>query len=229
LAEQNKSERILFWTGSILAIIVSLFTIWDKVLAPEPAKIITEFTVTKENEIRIAPEAESLEADWTKPFPVPIRIKNIGGKTAKNAVLRILHDRNFQIHSNIPDANVQFLYDRYGGRFMSTIPLGDIHPGQSVELGSNLFAIAENTMEFTVDLKPSTNNPEPKTTLTALVRYELEFHLNAEDVNEETQKLALFISKHTRSQGEYFSVAGKELIRKSNKSEEPIKNPQAAF
>lgn len=210
-------EKKLFWVGSILAIIISAFTVWDKLLVTEPARLIAEFTVTKEKEINIAPEADSIEADWTNPIPLPVRVKNSGGKTAKHTIMRIFHDRNFQIHSNTKNASVQFMYNSYGGRFVTTIPLGDMHPGQAIELGSNLFAIAENTMEFNVDLKPSPSNPNPKATLTALARYELEIHLNAEDLTEQVQELVLLISKHDRTKGEYFKVDGKELIKKSNR------------
>jgi hypothetical protein len=89
--EKSKAERAVFWIGSICGILISLFTIYDRLAKPSPPDLrITFFESASESMALFPPVDTSLER--TKPIPVQIKIENVGGTVAKNVKLYLSHD-----------------------------------------------------------------------------------------------------------------------------------------
>jgi hypothetical protein len=89
--EKSKTERAVFWIGSICGILISLFTIYDRLAKPSPPDLrITFFESASESLALFPPVDTSLEK--TKPIPVQMKIENVGGTVAKNVKLYLSHD-----------------------------------------------------------------------------------------------------------------------------------------
>jgi len=89
--EKSKTERAVFWIGSICGIVISLFTIYDRLAKPSPPDLrITFFESASESLALFPPVDTSLEK--TKPIPVQMKIENVGGTVAKNVKLYLSHD-----------------------------------------------------------------------------------------------------------------------------------------
>jgi hypothetical protein len=90
-SEKSKTERAVFWIGSICGILISLFTIYDRVVKPTPPDLRITFFESASQSLALFPPTDTSIAK-TKPIPVQIKIENLGGTVAKNVKLYLSYD-----------------------------------------------------------------------------------------------------------------------------------------
>ncbi|GAH85079.1 unnamed protein product, partial [marine sediment metagenome] len=148
------SSRILWIRFSSGAIIV------NEITKPEPPDIRIAFALTKTSVLQLALEESSTDGDGTGPLPMGLQITNIGGATAKNCILRLIHPTTFKISSNTMQLEQKEIYGNTLTT-MTTINLPDIHPGQTVYFDKDLEAAANNQKDVLVDIAPYNPSSAP--------------------------------------------------------------------
>ncbi|MEA2574241.1 MAG: hypothetical protein QOH93_1539 [Chloroflexia bacterium] len=202
--ETTKSpfERILFYTGSILAIAVAGFTIWDHFSKASPPDLHISFAYSDSQLLRVLPTIDDKDPEWVYPFPLGLVVSNRGGQTASGTVMNIVHPRNLKIESLNKDvrATHQLISSGTERMVLTSVPLGDIHPDQTLHLDDAVYAATENTVQMSVPITSSDNVPGI-VDVSLLVTYDIRVQVAAKDTPERTSSL-------------YLTVGGQEQLDK---------------
>lgn len=228
--------------GAICGIVLTVILIWNQITKPEPPDIRIAFALTKTSVLQFALEESSTDGDGTAPLPMGLQITNIGGATAKNCILRLIHPTTCKINSNTIQLEQKEIY---GSTLttMTTINLPNIHPGQTVYFDKDLEAAANNQKDVLVDIAPynPSSSPDfngsppvfgpitnkqvdegitltfevhPKPTPAYPVTYEIEAQLSAENLREEYTKLYIIVGTlQTLKTGDIIVIKDGRLLR----------------
>jgi hypothetical protein len=126
----KRVERAVFWIGSLSGIVISLTTIYEKTIAPSPAKLaVTFFESTSTKLSLVAPSTK--ESDLTEEVPLQLQVKNLGGKASANTKLYLTHNPSLTMTAQYQkEAKPTWNAPNEPMRQLS-LPLENINPGES--------------------------------------------------------------------------------------------------
>ena len=126
-AEKRSSfESAVFWIGSICGIILSLWTIYEKVLEPSPAKPVITFNESGGTDILIASENTKNDS-----IPFRIKVKNTGESIAKNVKVYLSHSNSFNVEIMETSKTQNILEPTNENKEQHSFSVGDLNPGES--------------------------------------------------------------------------------------------------
>jgi len=208
--EKSKIEIIILRVGAVCGILVALLTLWNGITKPSEPDLTVNFALTGADELAISPIATSPKDDWTVQFPIGLRVRNSGGKTAKNVILRLGHPRNFIITSEEFKSSSKLIYSGSSQKVLTTISLGDINPHQTMHLDNAIWAYTENIANSEVDIESADKVPLT-VPFSITATFELEVQASANDVTEIERKL-------------YVTVGPEDYFQKNNMSYISVKD-----
>ncbi|MHC4212892.1 MAG: hypothetical protein ACYSWP_05890 [Planctomycetota bacterium] len=140
----KRIKGLILWIGSILGILITCFTIWDRVTKPDLPDLRASFALTGKPSLMIATEPRN-SAEF---FPLDLVVENKGHLTAHNVRLKLVDSGIYKPRYNsrllIKTDKTKFsqnsIHVGESTRQMTTIPLGEIHPGESIYVESVLQA-----------------------------------------------------------------------------------------
>ncbi|MGA2091977.1 MAG: hypothetical protein ABSH16_01025 [Sedimentisphaerales bacterium] len=136
----SKIWNTIVGIGVICAFVVSIFTIWNEITKPKPPELSVRFALSGTSSVLFAPAALSADDfNWNEPLPLGLLITNTGGTATEDAVLRLIHPKNFELSSKIIQINQQDIYTGNLERTMTTIQLPSIHPGETLHFDKGLY------------------------------------------------------------------------------------------
>lgn len=192
----SEGERIFFWIGTILAILTSLITVYDRLIKPSPPDLIIKWSLSNSDKFNIVPEIAEQDSTITKPFPFGVRIFNNGDETAQNVQLRIIHPPNMTL-GYLGDLKVETscIFSDPSEMLMETIQLQNIHSKNEYLLDDKLIAVTENILDIPV---PVTFADGIKATIHASIGavFQLTFQISADNMPERIYHLYLGIGSN---------------------------------
>lgn len=123
-------ERIVFWIGSIAGIIISLFTIYDRLLEPKDAKLDINFFESASKDIYIISPAGNV-MKYKDAFPMQLKLANIGGKIAKHVKLYISYSA-IQLETKYGKEIKRTWKNPNDAMTQISLILDDLNPGESI-------------------------------------------------------------------------------------------------
>jgi len=239
----DKVERITLWVGAICGIVVAGISIWEKVTAPSPPSLDVVFALTGTRSIAmVTPEDKEtrLPLDLIVKNNGRLAARNVrlklldsklhsGDTTDKpintsrgyvtidellDAGLHPAYESELTIETNKDVYTQNSLYVGESVNTMTTVPVGEIHPGESVFLESILQArLYTNHMPVFL---PSDREPSD-------LKYSTKHHrivawISAENFPEKEISLHLIVGQHSEigeDDGPVFFVKGGQLVRSS--------------
>ena len=141
-------KSIILWTGALAGLIVSISIVCDRITRPSPPDLVIDFSWTQSPYLTVAPALASPYQQWTDPFPMDIRVRNVGGTAARGVVLRIVHDDRCAFEAPSTALPVVRMIAGDAPRTVTSLALGVINPGQSFETGERLRVRFSNTLQI---------------------------------------------------------------------------------
>lgn len=90
--------RVVWWCGSIAGIIIAGFTIYDRVFAPSPAKLIVEFFESSSSSLSLDAPINTA-SDTTEAIPFTLKVDNRGGRAAANIKLYLTYPETILVEA----------------------------------------------------------------------------------------------------------------------------------
>lgn len=128
--ERSKFERTIFWIGSLSGIVISLFTIWEKVTQPSPPELVVDFFESASREIAIHPPINTA-LDKSRPIPLQLRVINRGGKVAKNVKLYLSHSTSTILIAQYKKEEKRTWNSPNESMKQVSLSLDDMNPGET--------------------------------------------------------------------------------------------------
>lgn len=148
----RRIERVILWLGSVVGLLTGTLVLWDWAHRPLPSDLDVFFTITEDRFLNVIVE-RGRKAD----FRIDLTVVNRGHLTAEDVRLKLIDSRVSKptyssvltISANKEIFKQNSLYIGESVRTMTTVPLGDIHPGESTFLEGALVAtVVSNTAPF---------------------------------------------------------------------------------
>ena len=146
-SNRSRVERITLWVGAICGIATAGITIWDKATSPKSSDLDARYVVDMSNFLRIVPDQKSIKDSGVVDLPVQIEVRNVGGRTAKNVHVSIIHTRASEFRSRSLKISTVPLLRENGTLSLSEIIVGDLHPHSTIVLDDSI-SITLNKPDF---------------------------------------------------------------------------------
>jgi hypothetical protein len=127
---KSRAERIVLWVGALCGIVVSLFTLYEKVTAPSPPKLSVTFFESSSNTLRLFPSTNTA-IDQTEDIPLQLKIENTGGTAAKNTKLYVSHYLNVAMTAYYQKEEKRTWNSPNDAMKQLSLALENINPGES--------------------------------------------------------------------------------------------------
>lgn len=136
----KRIQGATLWVGALCGIIVAVLTIREKITDPTSPDLHATFARTGKPSLEfVRPPGKS-----PKTFPLDLVVRNDGCLTARDVRLKLFDSWIGQayliIQTNTEEFTQNSLYVSESMKRMTTVPVGTIHPGESVCLESTLLA-----------------------------------------------------------------------------------------
>ena len=149
----RRIERVIFWLGSVVGLLTGTLVLWDWMHRPLPPDLDVLFTITGGRFVNVI-----VERGYGADFRIDLTVVNRGHLTAEDVRLKLIdssvrrpaYSSVLTISANKEIFKQNSLYVGESMRTMTTVPLGDIHPGESTFLEDALVAtvVNDNTAPF---------------------------------------------------------------------------------
>lgn len=189
---KNVVERGFTLLGSVVALILGILTLLDRLPGASGPRLDTRFSFGDAISLTLAPALETTLSPWTQPFPLPLSITNIGNKSANDVELAIVCPVGLRLSSSTTDWRTERVSTGQGERSLLRTFIPELHPGNQVQLGDSLFVICENTLFIPLHFKTNDGH-SISTTASSVVTYELEVRLSARDMQQATRNLYITV------------------------------------
>lgn len=120
----------MLWVGALCGIVVSLFTLYEKVTAPSPPKLSVTFFESSSSTLRLFPSTNTA-IDQTEDIPLQLKIENTGGTAAKNTKLYVSHYLNVAMTAHYQKEEKRTWNSPNDAMKQLSLALEDINPGES--------------------------------------------------------------------------------------------------
>jgi len=127
---KSRAERIVLWVGALCGIVVSLFTLYEKVTAPSPPELSVTFFESSSRTLRLFPSTNTA-LDRTEEIPLQLKIENTGGTAAKNTKLYVSHYLNVVLTAHYRKEEKRTWNSPNDAMKQLSLALEDINPGES--------------------------------------------------------------------------------------------------
>jgi len=127
---KSRAERAVLWIGAVCGIVVSAFTLYEKVVAPSPPRLSISFFESASNTLRLFPSTNT-ESDQTENIPIQMKIQNTGGRSAKNVKLYISHYLNIVVTAQYKKEEKRTWNSPNDAMKQLSLTLEDLNPGES--------------------------------------------------------------------------------------------------
>lgn len=128
--KKNRVERVAFWIGSILAIVVSVFTVYEKFIALKGPELVITFFESNSHNLYLFPSVET-RIETTEEIPLQLKIANTGEKVAKNIKLYISHYPNISLVASYKKEEKRTWNTPNDVMKQVSLNIEDINPGES--------------------------------------------------------------------------------------------------
>lgn len=142
MAKMSSIERGVFWIGSISGIIISLFTVWDRITVASPPDLSLVFACNEATNVYFRPPYDS-RATWTDPLPLSLLIRNNGGKSAEDVSIQFTYFVNVRILSDSTSTYRKLTLRSNEAKEMHTIQILEVHPGASIPLNTQFLIFCD--------------------------------------------------------------------------------------
>lgn len=154
---KSRAERIVLWVGALCGIVVSLFTIYEKVTAPSPPKLSVTFFESSSSTLRLFPSTNTA-LDRTEEIPLQLKIENTGGTAAKNTKLYVSHYINVALTAQYQKEEKRTWNSPNDAMKQLSLSLEDINPGEVFMVQIRV------TLDFPKDFQQAVRTPRESVT-----------------------------------------------------------------
>lgn len=128
--KKSKTEKVVFWVGSICGIVISLFTIYEKATAPSDPRLTITFFESASSTLRLFPSTDTA-IEQTEDIPLQLKIANTGGRATKNLKLYLSHYVGVTLTTKYKKEEKRTWNSPNDAMKQLSLTLEDLNPGES--------------------------------------------------------------------------------------------------
>jgi hypothetical protein len=187
--KKSIGEKVVFWIGSIAAIILSFNTIYEKISEPKDAKIDISFFESNTKEIYIFPSVDTSK-EQSEEIPIQLKLINNGGKIAKHLKLYISYYSTIKLETKYKK-EVKRIWDSPNEEMSQvSLELDDLNPGESFLIPIGV------TLNFPKEFQRTIRIPKERIRDTRFLNpmsYSLNCDISSETSNSTNSKLSILL------------------------------------
>lgn len=194
----TRVERVTLWIGAMSGIVATILIVRNQIMTPTPPDLRVNFALTGTSLLAVARQNRK----HVETFPLDLLVTNEGRLTAQKVRLKLVDSKvtepsyysHLTIETNKEDFTQNSIHVGEITREMTTISLGEIHPGETVFLESVLRAkLLTNHAPVLLPFPSDVNSPVSSgLPAVPLKNHEIEVRISAENLPE--KKVSLYIT-----------------------------------
>jgi hypothetical protein len=179
----------LTWIGSVAAIILSFFAIYDKLIEPKDAKLDISFFESGSKDIYIFPSVNT-SIEQTEEIPLQLKLKNNGGKIGKHLKLYISYYSTIQLETKYKKEIKRTWNNPNESMSQVSLDLEDLNPGESFLIPIGVKLYFPKNFQNTIRIK---KEQITDTSLLNPMQFSLDCDISSETSNSTSSKLSIVI------------------------------------
>jgi hypothetical protein len=149
------AERVILWIGAICGILVSSYTLFEKLTAPTEPRLVVTFFESSSDILNLSPSTDT-SIEQTEEIPLQLKIENTGGRVAKNAKLYLSHYPDVVLTSHYKKEEKYTWNTPNEAMKQLSLMLEDINPGESFLIPISL------RIDFPKDFQQAVSSPRER-------------------------------------------------------------------